>query len=672
MTRFLLMVAWCAWICIAPSLFSQTYKVYFGDLHQHSIHSWDARPGALKPADAFAYARNVADIDFMAISDHTNGLSASNYQDVRRATGPYENPDSQFVAIAGQELGSLGNGGYGHLNIFEPPGRADNASDTGTRFDLLQAYQYLIDNDLLGQFNHPTTDGGNSNFNSLELYEPVDSQINSLEVLNGLRSSTYEKFYLAALRKGWHVGAVGDQDNHAGAYGDQVSNAGDIYLTGVLAESLTKADVLAAIEARRTYAFQTSPPSDRMYLTEFTAEGHWMGETFDNADNVVEFKISAHAERRFVSVQLYKNGHLLERIEPNGFAFAWAPVDRASFGKAYYFLKLVQEDTDVLWSSPIWVRSPGEETEPEAGPTPIGDLRDNFPNGLPRFIGVTNVTIRGVATVGGEFGDRGPGYVQDSTGGIAVFGSNFVQNVVPGHPLEYEVTGVVSFFNGQTEFIPYSTRRLGLKSFPEPAQVQAVDILTNGEAFEGRVVQVVDAEIIGSFPPAGTNATLSLRDESGACALRIDGDTEIAGSTAPSGRVSVTGVVGQFDPEPPYTTGHQLLPRTLEDFEVATSVAGDGPMGPATFALDQNHPNPFNAGTTVRYQIPQTGRVTLQVFNVRGQLVRVLVDDNLQAGVYEAAWDGRDAAGRPMPSGVYVYRLTAGERRLVRKMVYLR
>lgn len=61
-----------------------------------------------------------------------------------------------------------------------------------------------------------------------------------LEVINGTRSSNYERYYLLALQKGWRVGALGDQDNHGPNYGDLRSSDGDIYLTGVLADSLTK------------------------------------------------------------------------------------------------------------------------------------------------------------------------------------------------------------------------------------------------------------------------------------------------------------------------------------------------------------------------------------------------------------------------------------------------
>lgn len=661
--------------CFATSLFAENFNIYFGDLHQHSAFSWDARSSAKTPALAYAYAKNVAKIDFMALTDHTNGLSESNYQVVRFAASVYDNPDSQFVAIAGQELGSLGSSGYGHMNIFESLTRADNASDTDTRFNLANAYQFLIDNNLLGQFNHPTTDNGNSNFNNLAYFQPVDLHISSMELVNGKRSDDYEEFYLLALRNGWHVGAVGDQDNHGAFYGNSVSNSGDIYLTGVLADSLTKPKILDAIRNHRTYAFQTSPATDRMYLTEFTADGHWMGEEFDNDDSVLDFRIAAHAEGKFISAQLYRNNVLIAYFEPESNDFQWQFSDSASFGRAYYFLKLVQEDTDVLWSSPIWVHSPGQNTDPASKRVEIADLRTNFENGLPRSLGWTNITVRGVATAGREFGDSGPGYLQDATGGIAIFGTRFTEKVIPGVALEFEVTGVVSFFNGQTELIPYAVQRKGVAQSPVPRQVSTNEIAQNGEFLEGLLVTVVGARINGRFPGAGASANLSIDDGSGSCTLRIDSDTDIPGNVTPSGAVNITGIVGQFDTSAPYTQGYQLLPRRLADITVATSVVeekgGPDPV-PAGFRLYQNYPNPFNAGTVITFSLPVASEVRLEIYSIRGQLVATLVNQRMSAGTHRIVWNGMPYRSGMPASGVYIAHLVTPEGEATMKMVYLR
>jgi invasion protein IalB len=80
---------------------------------------------------------------------------------------------------------------------------------------------------------------------------------------------------------------------------------------------------------------------------------------------------------------------------------------------------------------------------------------------------------------------------------------------------------------------------------------------------------------------------------------------------------------------------------------------------PASYRLHQNHPNPFNAGTLIKYEIPQAGQVLLQIYNLAGQEILRLVNAVQQPGRYQINWDGRDQHGRPAPSGFYIYRLQA-------------
>ncbi|RMD64089.1 T9SS C-terminal target domain-containing protein, partial [Candidatus Parcubacteria bacterium] len=93
---------------------------------------------------------------------------------------------------------------------------------------------------------------------------------------------------------------------------------------------------------------------------------------------------------------------------------------------------------------------------------------------------------------------------------------------------------------------------------------------------------------------------------------------------------------------------------------------------PETFGLAQNYPNPFNAGTVISYRLPEAGKVVLKVYNLLGEVVRTLVDEEKKAGSYRAHWDGRDGFGKPVPSGVYIYRITAGTYSAVKKAVFIK
>ena len=93
---------------------------------------------------------------------------------------------------------------------------------------------------------------------------------------------------------------------------------------------------------------------------------------------------------------------------------------------------------------------------------------------------------------------------------------------------------------------------------------------------------------------------------------------------------------------------------------------------PLTFEMKQNYPNPFNPNTVITYQIPQNEMVTLEVFNVLGQRVRTLVNEIKDAGQYEITWDGKNNSGNQLSSGIYLYRINAGNFVKVMKMILLR
>ncbi|MFC1683486.1 S8 family serine peptidase [Candidatus Zixiibacteriota bacterium] len=104
---------------------------------------------------------------------------------------------------------------------------------------------------------------------------------------------------------------------------------------------------------------------------------------------------------------------------------------------------------------------------------------------------------------------------------------------------------------------------------------------------------------------------------------------------------------------------------------VAESHSAAGTV-PQEYNLHQNYPNPFNPGTYISYSLPVPGRVELSIYNVRGQLVRTLVDHAQPAGQHLAQWDGRDTRGQLATSGIYFYRLTANGWSQAKKMILMK
>lgn len=103
-----------------------------------------------------------------------------------------------------------------------------------------------------------------------------------------------------------------------------------------------------------------------------------------------------------------------------------------------------------------------------------------------------------------------------------------------------------------------------------------------------------------------------------------------------------------------------------------TAVGDDPTLLPMAYDLSQNYPNPFNPSTAFRVSLPVASHVTLDVFNLLGQRVTRLYDAPAPAGYLDIVWDGRDDHGRQVGSGVYFYRVLAGDFRQVRKMVLLK
>ncbi|MBM4117651.1 hypothetical protein FJ251_07870 [bacterium] len=121
-------------------------------------------------------------------------------------------------------------------------------------------------------------------------------------------------------------------------------------------------------------------------------------------------------------------------------------------------------------------------------------------------------------------------------------------------------------------------------------------------------------------------------------------------------------------PDPPEivcrSASNEAVEFTLEETAIAEL--------PTRYQLVGNSPNPFNPKTSIRFDLVDAQAVRLAIFDLSGRCVRMLLDESLPAGAHAVAWDGRDAAGQALPSGVYLYRIEAGPLRETAKMLLLR
>lgn len=133
------------------------------------------------------------------------------------------------------------------------------------------------------------------------------------------------------------------------------------------------------------------------------------------------------------------------------------------------------------------------------------------------------------------------------------------------------------------------------------------------------------------------------------------------GGSATSANFRVRGSVGQPEANPKLAGNPNWNLRGGFWAAVADAVtAVEGPAAlPVHFQLRPNVPNPFNPSTTIRFDVPRTSRVRVEIYNLRGERVRVLRDETFAAGHHGAVWNGTDDRGAGIASGVYLVRIVA-------------
>lgn len=202
------------------------------------------------------------------------------------------------------------------------------------------------------------------------------------------------------------------------------------------------------------------------------------------------------------------------------------------------------------------------------------------------------------------------------------------------------------------------------------------------ESYEGVLVKIKDATLISV-----NSYDVTFDDGSGACL--VDGDFMLSRDQDPNTTFYVNDTDGYLvafgDTIYPgnkvdmiqgiftFSFGsYKIEVRDADDFGVVVGVDLAFEPLPLTYKLDQNFPNPFNPETRIYFEIPQQHDVKLVIYNMLGQKVRTLINERFNAGYHIINWDGRDERGRICPSGVYIYRIKAGNFIASRKMIMLK
>ena len=130
--------------------------------------------------------------------------------------------------------------------------------------------------------------------------------------------------------------------------------------------------------------------------------------------------------------------------------------------------------------------------------------------------------------------------------------------------------------------------------------------------------------------------------------------------------ISAEDYSGRISTEPP------VAPGALYSFDTGTTQTTDADTPGAKLALEQNHPNPFNPSTTIRFHLLEAGYVTLKVYDASGREIALLADGFHSDGTHTVEWNGKNSLGTPMNSGVYFYELRTDKGVESRKMILIR
>ena len=294
----------------------------------------------------------------------------------------------------------------------------------------------------------------------------------------------------------------------------------------------------------------------------------------------------------------------------------------------------------------------------------ISHLHLNDANGVSLDTGKV-VTIKGIVTVANEF--NSPSFLQDSTGGLAVFGRGagaFSSSIERGDYIK--VTGKVVSYNGLTEINPVTDfQKLDSGLVVEPTVVTIGDIIRQNwgstEPYEGKLLKLTGLSLASQVSTWAGNTNYMVTDGTDSMQIRITNGTDLVGQPAPANAIfDLTSVVSQFKATPPFSDGYQLMPRSGDDLVITTGITNEN-LAITNYRLEQNYPNPFSAGalsgnpsTTISYVLPCESNVRLQIFNSLGEEVATLIDGSYGTGRHSVRFE---ASG--LVSGIYFYKLVA-------------
>lgn len=334
--------------------FTPDWNVYFGQLHAHTNLS----DGTGSVEEAFDYASKVEDLDFFAVTDHSDSFDnadagaigadgrsiSADWAAGKQAAASVTNED--FVGLFGFEMTWPEDKQLGHISTFNTPGwQTRDQEDFESVPTALEHYYKALTTvpGSVSQFNHPDIIHGD--FERFDHYSPEYDEAISLLEIAGEDGAVDCEYYHLALDKGWHVAPTNNQNNHNGQWGD-ASRA----RTVILAETLTEEALYDAMKDRRVYATQDSD-----LTVYYTLNGAVMGSILPKSEEAeITVFLSDPTDEAIGNVEVVTDGGAVLVSEYVGTPSQVLELSVSS-GHNYYYLRITQPDGDVAVTAPVWM-----------------------------------------------------------------------------------------------------------------------------------------------------------------------------------------------------------------------------------------------------------------------------------------------------------------------------
>ena len=375
-------------LCPVSPIAQAEISVFFGNLHSHTALS----DGSGTPAEAYEHARDVAGLDFIAITEHNHAQAGDIAGNHALYTGPGSlsliptangfTEEGRFIALYGQEFSTIGSGN--HINVIDAPRVIDVPN--GQIRTLLETW-LPANVDTQGQeplllLNHPNTSGSPRNLeygiddfggdtaawlHALDARAPLINLINGpshtvgTHLTPGKPSETEFRRYL---NLGLHVAPTADQDNHKRNWGDATDAR-----TAVVAATLTKAALLTAMKQRRAYATE-----DRNLRLVYRVNGQLLGSRIagalvpapgsalvlsltitDDDEPTASYVVEVFSDE--VGGEAVANVVRTQSVIGNG----THDISGVTYqgGEQYVYLRVQQADGNRAWTAPVWLEPSG-------------------------------------------------------------------------------------------------------------------------------------------------------------------------------------------------------------------------------------------------------------------------------------------------------------------------